>query len=105
MDAQTRAQQASGQAPVANFVIPQMSNAIQALPVVATKEEVAKHLGPNTKIADTVNATEEMMTDPDIAQEIGLSPEQTMAHLNAPFAKHEIPLGLSNKRFALRELS
>ena len=61
MDAQTRAQQAAGTAPATNFIIPQMSNAIQALPVVATKEEVEKHLGPNTKIADTVNATEEMI--------------------------------------------
>lgn len=105
MDAQNRAQQASGQAPATNFVIPQMTNAIQALPVVATKEEVAKHLGPNTKIAETVNATEEMLTDPDIAKEVGLPPDETMANLNKLFAKYEIPLGLSNKLFALSEYS
>ena len=55
------------------------------------------------ELSDSTASTFEMIQDPEIASQIGLSSDETIDQLGRIFAKYEIPIGLMNKLMELRE--
>jgi hypothetical protein len=83
-------------------ICPVSLNQSTALPVVSTIEQHDLHLG-NTKISDTVVSSVEILQDVEVAQNIGLQPDQTMQQITRIFAKYEIPIGLTNKLLGISD--
>lgn len=54
-------------------------------------------------LAESTQATMEMMQDPDISVEAGMSPDTMMAELGRILNKYEVPIGLMNKLMMLTE--
>ena len=78
----------------------------QALPVVCSMEDHAKlnqGIGQDVPLAESTNATIEMMQEPEISLEAGMQPDEMVDQLGAILNKYEIPMGLMNKLMMLSE--
>eukprot|EP00977_Amphora_coffeiformis_P025723 scaffold21700_cov164-Amphora_coffeaeformis.AAC.4 len=78
----------------------------QALPVVSNMDDHAQlnsDLGQDVPLAESTNATIEMMQEPEICLEAGMNADEMVDKLGAILAKYEVPLGLSNKLLMLTE--
>lgn len=87
-----------------------VANANAALPVVTNMEDhemlneasVAGG-GAEVPLAESTNATIEMMQEPEISQEAGMQPDEMVDELGAVLNKYEAPMGLMNKLMMLTE--
>ncbi|KAL3906566.1 MAG: hypothetical protein SGILL_009219, partial [Bacillariaceae sp.] len=78
----------------------------QALPVVSNMDDHAQlnaDLGQDIPLAESTNATIEMMQEPDISLEAGMQPDEMVDALGNILAKYEVPMGLMNKLMMLSE--
>lgn len=82
----------------------------QALPIVTNmedhmqlNEDITSAGGKEIPLAESTNATIEMMQEPDIAMGAGMSPETMVDELGAILNKYEVPFGLMNKLMMLSE--
>merc|ERR1712151_1176819 len=55
------------------------------------------------QMAESTNATIEMMQEPEISVEAGMSPDTMVDELGAILNKYEVPIGLMNKLMMLSE--
>jgi len=85
-------------------------NPSQALPVVTNMDDHAElneamvaSGGKEIPLAESTNATIEMMQEPDISVEAGMSPDTMVDELGAVLNKYEVPIGLMNKLMMLSE--
>lgn len=85
-------------------------NAAQALPVVTNMEDHEKLNeastaagGAEIPLAESTNATIEMMQEPEISVEAGMTPDTMVDELGAILNKYEVPMGLMNKLMMLSE--
>lgn len=81
-------------------------NSAQALPVVSSMDDVMtlnEDLNQDIPLAESTNATIEMLQEPEIAAEAGLQPDDMIDALGTLLAKYEIPIGLTNKLMMLSE--
>ena len=72
-----------------------------ALPVVSNMDDHMKlneDLGMNVPLAESTDATIEMMQEPEISLEAGMQPDEMVDKLGAVLGKYEVPMGLMNKR-------
>ena len=77
-----------------------LKNSDQALPVVTSMEDhmrLNEDLGTDIPLAESTNATIEMMQEPEISLEAGMQPDEMVDLLGAVLAKYEVPMGLMNK--------
>jgi len=98
-------EQQSGGAPATT-----LANPDQALPVVTNMDDHEKlndasiaSGGPEIPLSDSTNATIEMMQEPEISQEAGMSPDSMVDELGAVLNKYEVPIGLMNKLMMISE--
>lgn len=94
--------QSGGSVPVANAV-PSNPN---ALPVVSNMDDHMKlneDLGTNIPLAESTDATIEMMQEPEISFEAGMQPDEMVDQLGSVLGKYEVPMGLMNKLMMLSE--
>lgn len=82
----------------------------QALPIVSSMEDheklndAAAAAGePEYALAESTNATIEMMQEPEISVEAGMTPDTMVDELGAILNKYEVPMGLMNKLMMLSE--
>jgi len=82
----------------------------QALPIVTNMDDhmelnacVVSAGGKEIPLAESTNATIEMMQEPEISMEAGMSPETMVDELGAILNKYEAPMGLMNKLMMLSE--
>uniref|UniRef100_A0A7S1UXM7 VWFA domain-containing protein n=1 Tax=Grammatophora oceanica TaxID=210454 RepID=A0A7S1UXM7_9STRA len=78
----------------------------QALPVVSSMEDHEKlneGVGQDVPLAESTNATIEMMQEPEISLEAGMQPDEMVDKLGAILNKYEVPMGLMNKLMMLSE--
>ena len=81
-------------------------NSSVALPVVSSMEDHAQlndDLGMDVPLAESTNATIEMMQEPEICLQAGMVADNMVDKLGGIFAKYEVPLGLMNKLLMLSE--
>jgi len=85
-------------------------NVAQALPIVTNMEDHEKlneaivlSGGKEVPLAESTNATIEMMQEPEISGEAGMSPDTMVDELGAILNKYEVPFGLMNKLMMLSE--
>jgi len=79
-----------------------------ALPVVSNMEDHMKmneDLGENIPLAQSTDATIEMMQEPEISLEAGMQPDEMVDELGAILGKYEVPMGLMNKLMMLSEFA
>jgi len=77
-----------------------LKNSDQALPVVTSMEDHMRlndDLGTDIPLAESTNATIEMMQEPEISLEAGMQPDEMVDMLGGVLAKYEVPMGLMNK--------
>ena len=77
-----------------------------ALPVVSNMDDHAQmnaDYGHDVPLAESTNATIEMMQEPEISVQAGMAPDAMVDKLGAVLAKYEVPMGLMNKLFMLSE--
>lgn len=94
--------QSGGSVPVANAV-PSNPN---ALPVVSSMDDHMKlneDLGTDVPLAESTDATIEMMQEPEISYEAGMQPDEMVDQLGSVLSKYEVPMGLMNKLMMLSE--
>lgn len=94
--------QSGGSVPVANAV-PSNPN---ALPVVSSMDDHMKlneDLGTDVPLAESTDATIEMMQEPEISMEAGMQPDEMVDQLGSVLSKYEVPMGLMNKMMMLSE--
>jgi len=93
-----------GQIPTAAaIVVPFSAN---TLPVVTNMEDhmqLNEDLGMNVPLAESTDATIEMMQEPEISLEAGMKPDEMVDRLGAVLSKYEVPMGLMNKLMMLSE--
>mmetsp|Transcript_49129 Transcript_49129/g.74223 ORF Transcript_49129/g.74223 Transcript_49129/m.74223 type:complete len:420 (-) Transcript_49129:462-1721(-) len=82
----------------------------QALPIVssmqdheALNESMASYGEPEIALAESTNATIEIMQEPDISIEAGMSPDTMVDELGDILNKYEVPIGLMNKLMGFNE--
>jgi hypothetical protein len=78
----------------------------QALPVVCNMDDHAQmneDYGQDVPLAESTNATIEMMQEPEISLEAGMQPDEMVDQLGAVLGKYEVPMGLMNKLMMLSE--
>jgi len=78
----------------------------QALPVVSNMEDAMQmneDYGQDVPLAESTNATIEMMQEPEISLAAGMQPDEMVDELGAILGKYEVPLGLMNKLMMLSE--
>jgi hypothetical protein len=112
--AQQQAQQQASQQPAAYGAPPpaapapvavtSLINAATALPIVTSTADQQKNL-PEAKVAESVAASVELISDADIAQQVGASPAEILANLERVFAQFEVPVGLLNKLLGLADFA
>ncbi len=72
-----------------------------ALAVVSSMEDHMKlneDLGTNIPLAESTDATVEMVQEPEISLQAGMAPDEMVDKLGAILGKYEVPMGLMNKR-------
>jgi len=77
-----------------------------ALAVVSSMEDHMKlneDLGTNIPLAESTDATIEMVQEPEISMEAGMAPDEMVDKLGAILGKYEVPMGLMNKLMMLSE--
>ena len=82
-----------------------MPNSKHALPVVSSMEDHAHlnaDLGTNMPLAESTDATIEMMQTPRFSKDTGMNPDTIVSELGSMLSKYEVPLGLINKVSVLR---
>ncbi len=82
----------------------------QALPIVSSMQDheelneiVVNGGGAEWALAESTNATIEMMQEPEIALAAGMTPDSIVDELGAILNKYEVPMGLMNKLMMLSE--
>jgi len=81
-------------------------NSAQALPVVSSMEDHMKlneDLKLDIPLAESTNATIEMLQEPEIAAEAGMESDDMVDQLGELLEKYEIPIGLTNKLMMISE--
>ena len=77
-----------------------LPNSAQALPVVSSMEDhmqLNSDLGTNIPLAESTDATIEMMQEPEFCADAGMNPDTMVDEIGAVLAKYEVPMGLMNK--------
>ncbi|KAL3766576.1 hypothetical protein ACHAW5_003879 [Stephanodiscus triporus] len=77
-----------------------LPNSAQALPVVSCMEDhmqLNDDLGTNIPLAESTDATIEMMQDSEFCADAGMNPDTVVDELGAVLSKYEVPMGLMNK--------
>jgi hypothetical protein len=77
-----------------------LPNSAQALPVVSSMEDhmqLNDDLGTNIPLAESTDATIEMMQDQDFCSDAGMNPDTMVDELGTVLSKYEVPMGLMNK--------
>ena len=72
-----------------------------ALAVVSSMEDhmqLNADLGTAIPLAESTDATIEMVQEPEISMEAGMAPDEMVDKLGAILSKYEVPMGLMNKR-------
>ena len=59
--------------------------------------------GAEIPLSESTNATIEMMQEPEISAEAGMTPDTMVDELGAILNKYEVPMGLMNKLMMLSE--
>ena len=80
---------------------PKILASATALPVVSNMEDHMKmneDLGMNIPLAESTDATIEMMQEPEICLAAGMQPDEMVDELGEILGKYEVPFGLMNKR-------
>lgn len=67
--------------------------------------QMNEDFGTDVPLAESTNATIEMLQEPEISLEAGLQPDEMIDQLGALLAKYEIPIGLTNKLMMLSEFA
>jgi len=82
----------------------------QALPIISSMQDyealndsMASYGEPEVALAESTNATIEIMQEPDISIEAGMSPDTMVDELGDILIKYEVPIGLMNKLIGLNE--
>jgi len=83
--------------------IPKPKKALPLVTNITEHEKLKEDLQEDIQLAEATLATMEMMKDPEIAMEAGMSPDTMMGELGNILNKYEVPLGLSNKLMMLTE--
>jgi len=81
-------------------------NSAEALPIVCSMEDHMKlneDLKQEIPLAESTNATIEMLQEPEIAAEAGMEADTMIDELGDLLEKYEIPIGLTNKLMLLSE--
>lgn len=88
-----------------------VQNPDNALPVISSmddyekfNEDVKVSGGAEFLLAESTNATIEMMQEPEICLEAGMQPDEMVDELGNIMSKYEVPMGLMNKLMMLSEL-
>jgi len=77
-----------------------------ALAVVSSMEDhmqLNENLGTDIPLAESTDATVEMIQEPEISMEAGMAPDEMVDKLGAILSKYEVPMGLMNKLMMLSE--
>ena len=77
-----------------------LPNSAQALPVVSSMEDhmqLNNDLGTNIPLAESTDATIEMMQEPEFCIDAGMNPDTMVDEIGAVLSKYEVPMGLMNK--------
>jgi len=85
---------------------PKILASATALPVVSNMEDHMKmneDLGINIPLAESTDATIEMMQEPEICLAAGMQPDEMVDELGEILGKYEVPFGLMNKLMMLSE--
>lgn len=87
-----------------------VANPDQALPIVTNMEDHERLNeaqlaagGQEIPLSDSTNATIEMMQEPEICVEAGMTPDTMVDELGGILNKYEVPMGLMNKLMMLSE--
>eukprot|EP00339_Tiarina_fusa_P025096 CAMPEP_0117018776 /NCGR_PEP_ID=MMETSP0472-20121206/14478_1 /TAXON_ID=693140 ORGANISM="Tiarina fusus, Strain LIS" /NCGR_SAMPLE_ID=MMETSP0472 /ASSEMBLY_ACC=CAM_ASM_000603 /LENGTH=165 /DNA_ID=CAMNT_0004723527 /DNA_START=170 /DNA_END=664 /DNA_ORIENTATION=- len=87
-----------------------VANSDQALPIISSMEDheklndaVTATGEPEINLSESTNATIEMMQEPEISLEAGMTPDTMVDELGAILNKYEVPMGLINKLMMLSE--
>jgi len=94
-----------GGVPVAAAVAAFPVNA-NALPIVSNMDDHMKlneDLGISVPLAESTDATIEMMQEPEISLAAGMQPDEMVDELGKILSKYEVPMGLMNKLMILTE--
>jgi len=77
----------------------------EALPVISSMQdhEVLCTVNGDTPLAESTDATLEIMQEPDIALEAGMKPDEIVDEIGVILNKYEVPMGLMNKLMVLSE--
>jgi len=78
-----------------------------ALPVVSNMDDhmqMNQDLGVDIPLAESTDATIEMMQEPEISLEAGMQPDEMVDELGRILGKYEVPMGLMNKLLMLSEM-
>jgi len=81
-------------------------NSAEALPIVSSMDDHMKlneDLKQDVPLAESTNATIEMLQEPEIAAEAGMEADTMVDELGEMLEKYEIPIGLTNKLMLISE--
>jgi hypothetical protein len=108
----TEAQNSTGGGGTGGVFVPTTSviNSDKALPIVSSmadhemlSEASVTSGGQEIPLAESTSATIEMMQEPEISLEAGMTPDTMVDELGAIMNKYEVPMGLMNKLMMLSE--
>ena len=77
-----------------------LPNSAQALPVVSSMEDhmqLNNDLGTDIPLAESTDATIEMMQEPEFCVDAGMNPDTMVDEIGSVLSKYEVPMGLMNK--------
>ena len=77
-----------------------LPNSAQALPVVSSMEDhmqLNNDLGTSIPLAESTDATIEMMQEPEFCADAGMNPDNMVDEIGSVLSKYEVPMGLMNK--------
>ncbi len=77
-----------------------LPNSAQALPEVSSMEDhmqLNNDLGTNIPLAESTDATIEIMQEPEFCVDAGMNPDTMVDEIGAVLSKYEVPMGLLNK--------
>lgn len=87
-----------------------VQSSAHALPIVSSMEDHEKlneactaSGEPEINLSESTNATIEMMQEPEISLEAGMTPDTMVDELGAMLVKYEVPMGLVNKLMMISE--
>lgn len=87
-----------------------VANSAEALPIVTNMDDhmelndnMTSMGGKEVPLSESTNATIEMMQEPEISVEAGMTPDTMVDELGAIMNKYEVPMGMMNKLMMLSE--